>query len=65
VEHPLLADRQQEVEHPLQPSALRGSQSAARKSLKKNHHRPGHNNVFVIEALEGKIPEPLFLDASL
>jgi hypothetical protein len=45
VEHPLLAERQQEVERPLQPSALRGSQSAARKSLKKNHHRPGHNNV--------------------
>ena len=43
-ERRLLADRQQEVERPLQPNALRGSQSAARKSLKKNHHRQDHNN---------------------
>ena len=45
VERLLLAD-QPELEHlPREPSALRGSQNAARKSLKKNHHRQDHNNL--------------------
>jgi hypothetical protein len=36
---------QPKVEHlPREPSALRGSQSAARKSLKKNHRRQDHNS---------------------
>jgi hypothetical protein len=44
VERPLLAS-QLGVEHPpREPSALRASHSAARKSPKKNHHRQGHNN---------------------
>jgi hypothetical protein len=55
---------QPEVERRLrQPSALRDSQSAARRSLKKNHHRQDRNNSGVIsDSGSGrKIPEPLFL----
>jgi hypothetical protein len=66
VEHPLLANRQQEVERlPREPSALRGSQSAARKSLKKNHHHPGHNNVICDSGSGRKDSEAAFFGAQL
>jgi hypothetical protein len=61
VEHQLLADHHQKVERPpLQPSGLKGSQSAARKSLKKNHHRQDHNKGICDSGSGTKIPEPLF-----
>jgi hypothetical protein len=62
VERPLLADQREVERLPREPSALRGSQSAARRNPKKNHHRQDHNNsgAIIVAAPEVKIPEPLF-----